>query len=60
MKRTKELVAGIGILLIVSIFAVFSTANTQDTNTTDADTQIKIIDTLGREVTLDKPAEIIA
>lgn len=60
MKRTKELVVGIGILLIVSIFAVFSTANTQDTNATDEDTQITIIDALGREVTLDKPAERIA
>ncbi|AKB51604.1 Periplasmic binding protein [Methanosarcina barkeri str. Wiesmoor] len=60
MKRTKELVIGIGILLIVSIFAVFSTANTSDTNVTDEDTQITIIDALGREVTLDKPAERIA
>lgn len=60
MKRTKELAIGIGILLIVSIFAVFSTANTSDTNVTDEDTQITIIDALGREVNLDKPAERIA
>lgn len=55
---------GAGILLTVSILVIFSTANTPDTiiadADADADSQITIIDALGREVTLDGPAKRIA
>lgn len=60
MKYKKELGIGLGILLALSLFVVLSNSNTPDTKTADEDSRITIIDSLGREVTLDKPAERIA
>lgn len=47
-------------MLLILLFVIFSTATEQKANTTATDTKIIIIDALGREVTLDKPAERIA
>ncbi|AAM06150.1 iron(III) ABC transporter, solute-binding protein [Methanosarcina acetivorans C2A] len=56
----KKLSIGIGALLVVLLIVIFPTETDQETNTTAADSKIIIIDALGREVILDKPAERIA
>lgn len=47
-------------MLVVLLIVIFPTETDQETNTTAADSKIIIIDALGREVILDKPAERIA
>ncbi|KKG14676.1 iron ABC transporter substrate-binding protein [Methanosarcina sp. 2.H.T.1A.6] len=60
MTHIKKLGIVISALLLILLFVIFSTATEQKTNKTTTDTKIIIIDALGREVTLDKPAERIA
>lgn len=60
MKHKKELGIGVGILLVLALFGVLSSSNTPDTKNASEDSRITIIDALGREVTLKKPAERIA
>ncbi|NPE27853.1 ABC transporter substrate-binding protein [Methanococcoides sp. SA1] len=71
MKLSKEISVLVGIVLLLSLvliihgspFDVLQNAEiteVPETNIADTNTQITIIDALGREVTLDKPAERIA
>jgi iron complex transport system substrate-binding protein len=60
MKHKKELGIGLGILLVLALFGVLSSSNTPDTKNASEYSRITIIDALGREVTLEKPAERIA
>ncbi|NPE27846.1 ABC transporter substrate-binding protein [Methanococcoides sp. SA1] len=71
MKLSKEISVVVGIALLLSLVLIIhgsplgSLQNTEITdnpeiNSADKNTQITIIDALGREVTLDKPAERIA
>ncbi|NPE27845.1 ABC transporter substrate-binding protein [Methanococcoides sp. SA1] len=71
MKISKEISAVVGIVLLLSLVLIIhgspfgALQNTETTaipeaNVADTNTQITITDALGREVTLDKPAERIA